>query len=116
MIAVVSCERQALEVSSRACLSCEHHGVPVNDMTIFHKGGGDQSPGFRQNMLSVYDSLRQTGLRNETCFERLGFGTHHFAAVGYDPLLRDSVIGELTLVVTARTGNVDLILQVSERH
>ena len=112
-----ACKREAIVIAVEVCLSCEHHGVPNPDMTVYHKGGGDDHPGFRQNMLSVYDSLRQTGLRHRTCFGQLGPGTHHFAAEGYDPLIRDSVIGTLQLVVDTRTPlTQELVMEISERH
>ena len=98
------------------CLACEHHGVPAPYMTVYHAGGGEAHPGFRQNMLSVYDSLRETGPRNSTCFEGLGPGRHHFAALGYDELIRDSVLGTLQVDIDTRTEPQQLILAVSERH
>jgi len=110
------CLEDAPTFSGTICLNVEHHGVPISDIDLYRASGEREFIGFRQNMLEVYDTLVRTGLSNQACFGGLGLGQHQFAAEGYDPLIRDTVRGTLTLTLTVRNRTVDTIMPVSEIH
>lgn len=102
--------------SGTVCLEVSHHGAAVAEVTIYHRAGGAEGPGFPADMAAAYDTSSFTGLGAGTCFRGLGLGTHYFAGVGYDPLIRDTVLGSLRLELAVRERRVDTLLQVSEEH
>lgn len=102
--------------SGTVCLEVAHHGVAVAGMTVYHRAGAGEDPGFPADMAAAYDTSSFTGLGAGTCFRGLGLGTHYFAGIGYDPVIRDTVLGSLRLELTVRERRVDTVLQVSESH
>ena len=111
-----ACDAAAPLYSGTVCFEVRHHGIAVSEATIYHRAGGGEPPGFVDDMAAVYDTAAFTGLTSGACFAGLGVGRHYFAAQAYDPLIRDSVLGSISLELTVRARRVDTSLQVSERH
>ena len=111
-----ACDEAAPVYSGTVCFEVRHHGLAVSEATIYHRAGGAEPPGFVADMAAAYDTSVFTGLGAGACLAGLGLGRHYFAAQAYDPLIRDSVLGSISLELTVRARTVDTVLQVSERH
>lgn len=116
VVSATACEREAPLYSATVCFDVVHHGAAVTEATLYHRAGGERGPGFPADMSAAYDRETFTGLSASGCFEGLGLGRHYFAALAYDPLIRDSVLGSLALDLTVRERRIDTLLQVSEEH
>ena len=114
--AATGCFKDPPRYAATVCLDTRHHGVPAPEVDVYISSNSEDYIGFRQNMLSVYDSVENTGFGSTVCFYNLGVGKHYFAALGYDRLIRDSIRGTLTLDLTVRKRQIDTVLQVSETH
>ena len=101
--------------SGTICIELEHHDIPHIGATVY-RNFGDDFPGYHLDMLSFFDTVAETGLRNSVCFDRLGVGGHWFAAEGYDEFIQDSVRGSLFIELGTSQARVDTVLKVSEQH
>lgn len=116
LFALAACEQEAPGYRGTVCLTVRHHGLAVEEATVYHRAGGSEFPGYPDDMSAAYDQEVFTGLSARACFDGLGLGRHYFAALAYDPLIRDSVLGSQSIELTVRQREWELELPVSETH
>lgn len=101
-------------VTNTSCLTAYHHEYTIGGMEFHFRYNNPIFPGYDD--FTVFDTMIIGEADGSVCVNNLPVGKHWCVAVGYDPVVQDSVRGSLSFFTEHLKDGVDSIIYVTEVH
>lgn len=101
-------------ITNTLCLTTKHHEIIQPNIPIYIRFDNAIFPGY--DRFYDYDTVLITDENGKVCMDNPPDGKHWCVAIGYDPIILDSVRGSTSVEIENPRHSIDTLIRVTEVH